>query len=206
MFVEVADATCLRQGDILEGIPFPRLSLNEIQFLAAAEGVQSAVPTVIAKTHTHRDDQSWLTAQIPVRLSFFAVLSQCCDLESRNGQILMPTFSLGRLVPIPKGIASDAQRLASARANKDPRVTVDPGYVNYFHIPNNARLDGKEWLVDYNQTIAIPGREFPSILSRKILQMDERTRVKFKIKLAACLARLTNEERAAGLENPWRGE
>jgi hypothetical protein len=206
MFVEVADVTCLRQGDILKGIPFPRLNLAEIPLLGTVsiEGSHPAIPTLIAKTHPHRDDPNWLTAQMPVRVSFCVVLSQCCDLEpNKSGQLQLPAFSLARLITIPKGIASDSQRLASLRTNKDPRNAADPGYINFFHIPAHDQLESKEWIVDYNQTICIPGREFPSILSRKILQMDDYNLVKFKIKLSSCLTRLTNEERAAGIENPW---
>lgn len=205
MFLEVADATCLRQGDILGGIPFPRLNAAEIRILGtlSPETPQSGVPTLAAKTNTHRDDASWLTAQYPARLSFCAIFSQCCYLELRGDQLRIPAFSLARLIAIPRGIVSDPQGLASLRANKDPRNARDPGYLNFFHIPAHDRLDGKEWVVDYNQTISIPGSEFPSVLSKKVLQMDDHNRVKFKIKLAACLSRLTDEERDAGLENPW---
>jgi hypothetical protein len=51
--------------------------------------------------------------------------------------------------------------------------------------------------------MSIPGSVFPSILKNKVLQMQNEWRVKFKIKLAANLARLTPEERTEGLENPW---
>jgi hypothetical protein len=207
MFAEAADVTCLRQGDILEGIPFPRLSSAEISVLGrmSAEAMQPAVPKLAAVTNVHREDQNWLTAQIPVRLSFCAVITQCCDLELQNGQLRMPAFAVSRLIQIPKNIASDVQRLTSLRTNKDPRVGRDPGYINFFYIPPNPRLENKEWVVDYNQVTCLPGREFPAVLSRKILQMDDSSRVKFKIKLATCLARLTEEERGAGLEDPWIG-
>ena len=33
--------------------------------------------------------------------------------------------------------------------------------------------------------------------------MDDGTRVKFKFKLVASFGRLTDDERTAGLENPW---
>jgi hypothetical protein len=107
---------------------------------------------------------------------------------------------------IPKAIASDSQRHASLRTNKDPRSGSDTGYISFFHIPAHDRLRGREWIVDFNQTLCIPGREFPAIMNRKVLQMEDEWRVKFKIKLATCLARLTDEERAAGLEDPWRGK
>jgi len=125
----------------------------------------------------------------------------------------MPAFAVARLIPIPRGISEDPQKLASLRLNKDPRNPKHPAYINSFPIQAHSRLEGKEWVVDYNQTIAIPGSEFPSIRRHKILQMENDYRVKFKIKLAgwlagwlaACLTRLMDEEREAGLENPWIG-
>src|SRR6266481_9897827 len=112
MFVEAADTTCLRQGDILEGIPFPRLAAREISILGTIshETPQPHVPRLIAATSTHRDDPSWIAAQVPVRLSYCAIISQCCDLEPRSNQLQLPTFALARLIPIPKQIAADAQR------------------------------------------------------------------------------------------------
>jgi hypothetical protein len=75
-----------------------------------------------------------------------------------------------------------------------------------FYIPPRPELGAKDWIVDFNQTTSIPGKEFPAILRSKKLQMEDEWRVKFKIKLATALARLTNEEREAGLENPWVGK
>jgi hypothetical protein len=118
----------------------------------------------------------------------------------------MPAFALARLIPIPKQIMADAQRLASLKSNKDPRVGSDPGYINFFYVEPNPLLHGKEWVIDFNQTICIPGKEFPGILQSKKLQMEDEWRLKFKIKLATCFARLTNEERAAGLIDPWVGK
>ena len=40
------------------------------------------------------------------------------------------------------------------------------------------------------------------MLRKKILQIDDRTRVKFKIKLAFTLGRTNDDE--DGLENPWQ--
>lgn len=99
-------------------------------------------------------------------------------------------FRLARLIPIPKPIAADAQRLASLKSNKDPRVGSDTGYINLFYIGPTPVLNGKDWVIDFNQTICIPGKEFPGILQNKKLQMEDEWRVKFKIKLATCLARL----------------
>lgn len=206
MFVQDADIGCLRQGDILAGVPFPLLCLKEVLILGTMvpDRSQDALPILEAFTRVRRDDPNWLTCQMPVRLSFCAVVSQCCDLEPRHGKILMPAFSVARLIPVPAGILADPQRLASLRGNKDPRNVADPGYINFFHVPAHERVDDKEWVVDYNQMTAIPGAEFPAILKRKVLQMEDQWRVRFKIKLAASLSRLTEEEGDAGFENPWR--
>jgi hypothetical protein len=109
MFLEDADMTCLRQGDILGGIFFPRLDQGDVVILGkvTSGGHQSYVPILDAVTSVHRDDPSWLTAQVPVRRSFCAVISHCCDLEPRNGRISMPAFSVARLIPLPKGILAD---------------------------------------------------------------------------------------------------
>jgi hypothetical protein len=208
MFVPAADMTCLRQGDILDGITFPRLSTAETCVLGRLppEPSQPTIPHLPALTSTHREDPQWLTAQLPVRLSYCAVMSQCCDLEPRNGKIGIPAFALARLIPVPRQIVEDAQRFASLQSNKDPRVGSDPGYVNLFYIPQRPELGAKDWVVDFNQITSIPGKEFPAILRCKKLQMEDEWRVKFKIKLATALARLTHEEREAGLENPWVGK
>lgn len=122
MFLENADITCLQQGDILRDILFPRLTSSEVAVIARINPAGSGpVPTVVPMTKTHREDPQWLTAQLPVRCCYGVVMSQCCDLEPRNQRIVMPTFTVGRLIPIPKSILGDPQRLESLRANKDPR-------------------------------------------------------------------------------------
>jgi hypothetical protein len=42
------------------------------------------------------------------------------------------------------------------------------------------------------------------LLRKKILQLDDRARMKFKIKLGFTLMRVNDDERRAGLENPWQ--
>jgi len=205
MFIPNADMTCLRQGDILSAVPFPRASSGDMAILGSIDPAKSVhpIPVLSPLCHQHREDRNWLTAQVPMRICFCAVISQCCDLEPRHGRIQMPAFSVARLIPVPKGIIADPQRLESLRQNKDPRDSTDPGYINLFHIPANDLLDGQEWVVDYSQIFSIPGSEFPAVLKKKMLQMEDRWRVKFKVKLAFSFTRLTEEERTTGLENPW---
>jgi hypothetical protein len=203
MFVQDADTTCLRQGDVLKDILYPLLSSQEVAVLGRLTEAQDSPPALSAITRLHRNDPNWLTAQIPVRLSYCCVASQCCDLEPRHGKIRMPAFVLARLIQVPAQIMTDPQRLESLRSNKDPRIPGDPGFLNLFHIPAHDLLGGVEWVADFNQLLSIPGSEFPGVVANKILQMDSRSRVKFKIKFAASVSRLTDEERAAGLDSPW---
>ncbi len=208
MFLADADKTCLRQGDILDGVVFPRLSAADIVILGRmpSEVGHQNMPALSVVTHVHREDQHWISAQVPVRLSLAMVITQCCDLEVRDGHLTIPAFAVARLIPIPKKILADAQRLASLRANKDPRVASDPGYVNFFYVPAHPLLGDREWIVDFNQLLSIPSKGISGVLTKKRLQLEDDWRVKFKIKLATSVARLTDEERAAGLQDPWRGK
>lgn len=81
------------------------------------------------------------------------------------------------------------------------RDDLDPGVIKLFHIPAHEKLLGNEWTVDYNQIVSLPSAEYPAILANRVLQMMDDARVRFKIKLAWCLGRLTDE----GLESdhPW---
>jgi hypothetical protein len=116
---------------------------------------------------------------------------------------LLPTISVARVMAIKETITRDAQKLSSLRANKDPRNQNDPGYLDYFYLQPHVAIENMEWVVDFAQIAPVPATEYQQLLQRKVLQLVDRERVKFKIKLAAYLARLTDEEVVAHLENPW---
>jgi len=151
MFLQDADMTCLRQGDILRDIPIPLLASAEMAVLARIDPAASGTaPPLYPVTKTHRQDPHWLIGQLPLRRCYCVVISQCCDLAPLNQRIPMPAFAVGRLISVPKGILEDPQRLQSLRANKDPRDPSDPGFVNLFYFPPHERLGDREWVVDYN--------------------------------------------------------
>lgn len=206
MFVDDGEMQreCLRQGDILGKIPYPLIDLAKLQILGQIQEDTSDLPypSITTARVTHRNDTNYFTGMLTMRLAFYAVMSHCCELEPRNGQLICSSFSLARLIPIKESIAQNAEKLDSLRANKDPR-TSSPGFIDYFHIASHERLSDQEWMVDFSQIISLPKSEFPGILSRKLLQMDNRTRVKFKIKLATYLGRITKEEAEEGIREPW---
>ena len=199
------DETSLRQGDILAGVPFPLLEHNKTFILGtiAQEYDYALLPTISAKTHAHRDDASWVTLQVPSRFGLCAVLSNCCDLELRNGRVQAYSVTLARLRPISIDIRNDAARFASLRSNKDPRDEENAGYIDYFYLEPHAQLEGSDWNVQFNQVVTLPTSDIDLLLRKKVIQLDDRTRMKFKIKLAFTFGRANDEELDAGLENPW---
>lgn len=200
------DVASLRQGDILEGVPFPLMDHGKINVLGSVAQDQdyNSLPPLSAKTHQHRDDREWVTAVIPVRFGFCAVLSNCCDLEPREGRIQAPVLTLARLRPIPNDIRSTPALFESLKANKDPRDRNDPGYIDFFYFEPHALLQNQDWRVHYNQVVTLPTTDITLLLRKKILQLDDRTRMKFKIKLGFTLMRANDDELIAGLENPWQ--
>ncbi len=62
-------------------------------------------------------------------------------------------------------------------------------------------------MLDFSQLACIPNNEFPSIMDNKHAQMDDRTRMKLKIKLGVFFAKPTDEEISANIHsNPWAEE
>lgn len=196
----------LRQGDILTGIPFPLVAQSKMHVLGAVaeEYDYSALPVLVPKTHEHRTDMEWVTLQVPARFCLCSVLSNCCDLELRNGRISAQMVTLARLRPISRDIRNDPERLGSLQANKDPRDQQDAGYIGYFYLEAHELLQNQDWVVQFDQVVAIPATDIGLLLRKKVIQLDDRTRVKFKIKLGVTFLRINNEEIAAGLENPWQ--
>jgi hypothetical protein len=176
-------------------------------FVDVAEGWDyRSINTLTPKLRTERADNEWATVVAPVRFGFCAVLSNCCDLELRGGRMQAPTVVAARMQLITGDIRNNPERFASLRGNKDPRDPRDPGYIDYFYMEQHELLQQQDWKVHFNQVVSLPTNNMTRLLGRKILQLDDRTRVKFKIKLGFTYMRPNQEELNAGLENPWQGE
>jgi hypothetical protein len=198
MFTEVADTETLRQGDIFRDMVFPVISTSRVQFLVTSDpGDARRTFTVNEATVRNAPEYS---AQFPIRIGFAVMITQCCDLEPRNGRIEQPTLALARFLPVPEGISRNEEQLVRLRLNADPRLP-ESGFLNMFHIPAVPILDGKEWIVDFGSVFCISNREYPSVMRHKILQMDDNHRIRFKIRLMSSFGRFTEEEKASG--HPW---
>ena len=199
------DRNCLRQGDILDAIPFPIVDVDAAVLgrIDVSTDIQIPHPKIVTIPREHRAQQDCFTMQVKARLSPGSVLSHCCELELRNGKCLLPMITVARITPVKASTVAHAEKFASLRGNKDPRNPQDAGYLDYFYLQAHESFGAIESVVDFSQVSSIPGSEYSGLINRKVLQLLDRERVKFKIKLAAYLGRLTNEEAAAGLENPW---
>jgi hypothetical protein len=201
MFLTDADMNGLRQGDILANLPFPLVRSVDLRFLGSLHG---DAPIFRPTQTKHRDDPEWLTCQLLVRMGFGALLSQCCNVELQpSGKPRTPSFAIARLIPIPAHFLGSIEKLESLRANKDPRNPNphEQGYINLFHITLHERLQNREWVVDFNQVFSLPAEDYQEILRRKVLQMTDDARIRFKVKLAAALSRMTEDE--LDLNHPW---
>jgi hypothetical protein len=200
----------LRQGDVLAGVPFPFTSVRQQQFLAQlGPNGRKDFPQLRATMRglsADSEDESFFTGQVPMKLSFCAVLTQCCELAcNTKGRLrLIPAVSVCRLVPLTASIKASEEKLKSIRANTDSRNGL--GYKNYFYYGSAAEFETEEELMaDFSQTACIPAPEFPDALSNKIIQLDDRHRMKFKIKLGVFYAAATDEEIAQGIHlDPWK--
>jgi hypothetical protein len=204
MFLKDADMTCLRQGDILANVLYPLLLTEDVRFMGVmdANDLESQSPSFRVDTASYRKLPS-LTCQLSCRIGYAAVVSNCCDIEPENNRIRRThAIVLARVVPIPVGIERDPNNLESLKANRNPlNLGAGPGHINRFYMPAHELLGPGEWIVDYSQVLSIPSQEFPEILKRKILQMDDDARIRFKVKLAASFGRFSPEEQQSG--HPW---
>jgi hypothetical protein len=147
-------------------------------------------------TPTSEDPRGRLfSIQTPARIIFAAVISQCCDIEPRRGGKIegQHTIALARLVPIPNKVRNDAELVQSLRANANPSSS-EAAFLGLFHIPAHAALNNEEWAIGYSQVFCVPAPDLSVVVKRKLLQMTDESRVKFKIKLSYFYGRLTDEE------------
>jgi hypothetical protein len=200
------EAASLRQGDILREIPFPLLEHSRIRILGSlAQDAQflAGVPNTTTWTQEVNRDKQWVAIQVPARFGFFAITTHCCEMEPRAGKIRAPTITLARLRPIPDDLRNNAENFANLRANRDTSQPDTIGYKEYFYLEPHALINGHDWSVHFNQAVTLQTSDLTILLAKKVLQMDDRTRAKFKTKLAYSTGKYTDEELAAGLDNPW---
>ncbi|MFY9225594.1 MAG: hypothetical protein WAQ98_23155 [Blastocatellia bacterium] len=192
MFVETFNNIELRQGDIIEGVFFPVMELEKLNILGnpTKTHFSNSSPSLSAISYIKKKT-NFFTIQLKAFYGFSIVLSQCCDLAKRDdGKLEVPAFVLAPLVEVPYPILTNLNKLEALQKNETT------SFVNRFYIPKNEILP-IDFIVDFAVLVSIPREEIDFVLSRKILEMTDESRLKFKAKLGLHFGRLTQEEKEA---------
>jgi hypothetical protein len=208
MFIDNPDLAELRQGDIIQGLFYPEISCSEISLvgkpanLFANETVgngEEQLPNLIAKLDKKgKQGLSGFTAQINVYYGFFIVISQCCDLARRDGgKPKSSAFVTAPLLEIPYDLNKDNPKFDQEKFNIFKSNSLET-YISSFFIAQKFPIK-KDYLVDFNQIVSFPRTQYDFLLKNKILQMNDKTRIQFKLKLISHFGRATQEERDAGI-------
>ena len=80
-------------------------------------------------------------------------------------------------------------------------VTQRP-FFRLFYIEHEISLP-HDFVVDYAQVMTVAWKDYDQILKKKVLQMDDVNRAKFRVKAGASLGRPAKEDIDAGLADPW---
>jgi hypothetical protein len=193
MFLPEQDRVQLRQGDIVFGLFYPILNCTNLFLIGRAMPTAPDDPCDISPlTVQTKPYGNTLTAQINVVRSHSIVLSQCCDLELRDGRLSSPAFVVSPLTPVPYTIRTNALNLERLQRNS---LT---DYSSLYYIRAQAPLI-EDCMVDFSTVASVTNKDYSLALSGKVLQMTDAERVRFKTKLAAHFGRPTEEEIQAGL-------
>lgn len=196
MFVEQIDTTELRQGDIIRGLFYPELNCSDLHLIGTPD-LNSSNLTLNAEVQANllaltdkkpKEGLTVLTAQMKVYYGYFILITQCCDIAKREkGKPNLSAFVISPLVEVPYPIRQNPDNLSELQANNQGT------YINFFYIPSHQHLS-QDYVVDFNRVVALPRSQYDFVLSRKVLQMTDHQRVKFKLKLGSHFARPTQEE------------
>jgi hypothetical protein len=188
MFVDQANNTVLRQGDILQGLYYPLMVCRDLPLIGTStDPVSVEEPLSLLARSKSKHSVDWLDAQLQVCRVLAIVLSQCCDLELRNEKLQINSFIVSPLLKLEYQITSDPERYETFKRNPIS------DYVNWFYLPHRPPLID-ERMVDFNRLVSIPRAEYGLALRGKILQMTDEARVRLKVKLSQHFGRPLPEE------------
>jgi hypothetical protein len=199
MFIETLDRTTLRQGDVIRDVVFPLARFETTRFLGRAtrreDGAVGLDPVIEGSP-----ERPYQIIQVQGTVGFAAVLSQCCDVDARQNPP-PHTFVLCRVVPVPKGIIRKQSSHQALKSNLDP-YGEQRAFLGAFWFGTLAAA-GQELMADFAQVVTMPWVDYDQILLRKIAQLDDISRAKFRVKVGAHFGRVSQEDQAAGLEDPY---
>lgn len=197
MFAQNPDVTTLRQGDIIADVLFPLARMDKpVVFLGTYSETSGQLEPVTEQTRKSR----YQLAQLHATVTLCAVFSQDCDVDPKQERP-PPAFVLCRVAQVPQSIIN-SPGYANLRENANPYGESRP-YFQFFYF---GALPGREGLffADYGQVMTVSWTDYRHVLKKKILELEDVERSKFRVKAGAHVGRPSNEEIAAGIADPWR--
>jgi len=187
MFISTPDTTALRQGDIINNVLFPHLRISDLTLL----GKQIASEPISLdgfKLSGSIDNKKYVSGMIKLQVTSAIIISQCCDVQLNNGKLEVPNFVLAPLDLVKSypsfKVTADLEIL---KKNELGRFT------NLFYLDPTPPIS-EQSVVNFNRTFCLQKEDYEIVLSRKVLQMTDESRVKFKLKLAHHFGRPTDDE------------
>jgi hypothetical protein len=186
----------LRQGDIIANVFFPLPRPGLLKYLAIYSSGSGTDIRVEPFVETPLGSKKRYVQAISYGVvSHGAVISQCCDLDKRHPKT---SFSLCRLIPFEQARYRNVQALIN---NIDPWGP-ENAHFQFFYFGPIDGLEG-EHLADFGLLSSFGWPDYDLILNKKVHQLDDLNRNKFRVKVGAFFGRPTDEDFTAGLGNPY---
>jgi hypothetical protein len=186
----------LRQGDIVANVFFPLTRPSMLKYLATyASGSDTNIsldPFIEIPKGSRKSYAQSISHGV---VAHGAVISQCCDLDKKHPKT---SFSLCRLIPFENNRYRNEEAL---RNNIDPWGPENPHYQFFFF----GEIDGLEgeYIADFALLTSVGWPDYDLILQKKVHQLDDENRNKFRVKAGAFFGRPPQEDIDAGLANPY---
>jgi hypothetical protein len=186
----------LRQGDIITSVFFPLTRPGVLRFLGTyGSGTGTDINLEPFVETPPGSVKKYVQAISHGVVAHAAVISQCCDLDRKHPRT---SFSLCRLIPFEPHRYRNAEALVS---HIDPWGPENPHF-QFFYLGEVGGLEG-EHLADFGFVTSFGWSDYQFILGRKLHQLDDLNRNKFRVKIGAFFGRPTDEDGIAGLANPY---
>jgi hypothetical protein len=199
MFIAEFDASSLKQGDVIKDVVFPIARPDTTRFISRAVGT-SAGKVVVEPVLEGSDKRPYHVVQVQGSHMTCAVLSQCCDVVPGQNPP-PPSFVLCKVVPVPKAIRKHQGSYETLTSNLDPYGDRKAFFQNFW-FGKIIGLDG-EYMTDFGQVMTVSWMDYDHTLKNKIAELDDLHRAMFRVKVGAHFGRVTDEDKAAGFEDPY---
>lgn len=186
----------LRQGDVIADVFFPLSKPGLLKYLATYNsGTATALALEPLVETPPGARKKYVQAISHGVVAHAALISQCCDLDKKHPK---PSFCLCRLIEFERNKYKNVEALTG---NIDPWGPENPHF-QFFYYGQIQGLAG-EFLADFGLVTSLSWSDYEMILGKKVHQLDDINRNKFRVKIGAFFGRPTIEDQAAGLANPY---